>query len=152
MNITLLGALLLGLTTSAASGTECQTSHRDHQWEGYSHADIVLAVGAIKKSHEFSIALPSMAPAQMFRIGSAAEAIWVLEASRKFETIRCDSPAVEEYQWEFAIIQASWDAGGVTSCQVHRKTFVTDEGKPDALSDVSPFDSTSTCAEFIEKP
>lgn len=150
MGSILLGVVFLGLATRVTD-TECQASHRDHQWTGHSHSDIVSAVAAINNSKEFALPLPGLDSARLFRIGEVTEAMWVLEASRKFETVECDGSVVEERQWEFAIIHAAWSSEGITNCQIHRKTFVTKENKPDAFLDVSPFDSTSSCAEFLGK-
>lgn len=150
MGFVFLGVALIGIA-GVVAGDECQTSQRDYQWNGYSHADIVPAVRTLNESRGFAATLLDMAPERVFRYGSVTEAMWIFDASRKFETISCEGPTIEEAQWEFAIVRVVWNTEGVSVCHVYRKTFITKEGKPNPFLDISPFDEEDTCKEFLEQ-
>lgn len=146
---------ILGITlfavTSFAAGDECQTTHRDYEWEGYSHADITEFVHSLRKSPQPEAILQGKPPKYTFRHGSKIDATWVFDANRKFETIPCDGLPSTEVQWEFAIARVSWEGGIISECHLYRKSFITEGGRPDPFLEVSPFDSFSTCEEFLRK-
>lgn len=146
--------LLLSPSSFAYAGATCEIAHRDHEWVGHSHFDIIAAVRELQDASvpviEKGLRLYGE-PDRRSRLGEVVRAVWVFEANRDLETIGCDGTSSRERQWEFTIVEVEWNAGKLLGCKVYRKSFVNDGAKPDPFWDVSPFDTSTTCEQFLSR-
>lgn len=140
--------LTLGCSDALFAVEDCQVTHRDFEWEGNSRVDIVSAVREIVAAESFVDVANGFSPVRLFRTKDRVDAIWVFEASRRFEEVDCSGGLKLEYQWEFAIVQRVWCSTCSSSCFVYRKSLFSEGDRPDPFTEISPLDGVLQCEDF----